>query len=497
MKNILKNIIAGGLMISALAACDMNLKPTTQIVYDENAPLFLTETDVTQFQNGVWASYRELQYGVFTQTPEVMCDGFNATASFGNNYGPVHRTDESYTTSNSYTESVWSNNYWAIKNYNIVIRGAQNDVPEELKEAVSFLKGFAHYCRAASYLTLARYYGPAYNPATADIDPCVPKVVKYDQLAKPTRAKVQEIYDLIFDDLTEAATLLEDVPGQVRSPYPTIDAVKALWARYYLDTKDYENAAYYAMDVIKSPAGYELSSTPQMMENEFTKDNGTEPIVQMFASKAEGLAYNNIYTNVMKDNDGKYFNAYFLPSQKLVNAYDPGDLRNTAWFSNSMYPVFISGTKHEGVTVFTKYLGNPTLTDGDVETGAHAAKPLTISEMYLIAAEAYAQLPGKAMDAEVVLNALQEARNATPTSATLENIKNEWFRETVGEGHRFICLKRWGDGFEGRPAQNSKLITSGKAYEQKALEPGSYLFNWPIPAYELKLNDLDQNLGYN
>ncbi len=501
MKNILKNILVGAVAVVMLAACDMNLRPTTAIVYDEDGPLFVLDTDVEQFKNGVLASYRALNGGSFTQSTEVMCDAFNATIGFGNNYGSIHRTDASFTSSDQYAESMWQNHYLAIKNYNIVLEGAKKEIPEGQEDYVELLKGLAYFCRASSYLTLARHFGNAYDPATASEDLCVPLVLKYDQYAKPARATVQEVYDQIFSDLLEAEYIFGEFNYQAAEPgaiEPTLDAARALLARYYLDIRDYDKAAEYAIKVIDSETGYTLSSTAREMDNEFNKDSGTEAIVQLYASKAEGTISNTLYTLVSSNNDGKYFGAYFLPSKKIINAYDQGDLRYQTWFTNGKYPLFMNGTRHYGRTIFIKYIGNPALQTGVIESGAHAAKPLMISEMFLIAAEAYA-MDGNASKAKTYLNRLQKARKAVQTDGSMEAIKMEWFRETVGEGHRLSCLKRWGDGFNGRPVQTGAedLVMRGTAYDEKVVTPDDDVLNWPVPAYEIKLNNnLVQNSGY-
>ena len=118
--------------------------------------------------------------------------------------------------------------------------------------------------------------------------------------------------------------------------------------------------------------------------------------------------------------------------------------------------------------------------------------------MYLIAAEAYAQA-GNSAKAKEILNALQTARHATPTEGTMDDIKNEWFKETVGEGLRLNCLKRWGDGMAARTPQDGAalLIMTGAGYEQRTIPAGFAKLTWPVPTYELQVNpNLVQNEGF-
>jgi hypothetical protein len=121
MKNIFKNILIGGLAVTMVASCDLNLIPTTSIVYEEGTLVLLTKRDIAEFQNGVLASYRGLHYGSSWQTVEVMTECFNATVDFGNNYGFVHRLGTGFNADDSYVTGIWANHYSAIKNYNIAI----------------------------------------------------------------------------------------------------------------------------------------------------------------------------------------------------------------------------------------------------------------------------------------------------------------------------------------------------------------------------------------
>jgi len=517
MKNTLRNILIGGIAVATFVSCNLDLVPSTSISYQEGTPLIKTDADIVEFQNGVLASYRALQYGTAYQTVEVMTECFNATIDYGNNYGFPHRLGAGFLASDEYVTSIWANHYSAIKNYNIAIEHCGYIEDEALIPYADVLKGMAMFCRASSYLSLARAYAPAYDPATAATDLCVPLILVYDQFEKPVRATMKDVYAQIISDLDEAEYLLSkaaegglynlnstklNLAGQVRAAAPTVDAVRALKARYYLDIQDFENAADYAEEVIGSEAGYTLSTTLDELNNEFMNDEGDESIIRLYASKQEGAVGCTIYTGVQStDKEGKFFQPLFIPSQTIINAYDNSDLRKQAWFPVDMYPVKIQGTLYKGIHMFVKYIGCPALQTSKNENGAHYAKPLMIAEMYLIAAEAYAR-DGKEGLAKQALNTLQASRKASLSDGSLESVKKEWLRETIGDGQRINCIKRWGDGLPARPAQRASealvMNTPASDYTGRTLDATSHTLVWPIPSYEIKIApDLGQNPGYS
>ena len=516
MKNILRNILISGVAVTMLASCDLDLFPTTAIPYEDGDLLIQSEQDIAEFQNGVIASYRSLQYGTFYQTVEVMSECFNATVDFGNNYGFVHRLGDDFLASDEYIATIWSSHYAAIKNYNVAIEQCEMIKDTTLIPSANILKGMALFCRASSYLSLARAFAPDYDPATASTTDNVPLILKYNQWEKPVRAKTQKVYEQIIFDLMDAEDLLSaaaaegtikvngtsvNLAGSPRSVVPTLDAIKALKARYYLDTHDYYSAAVTAEDVIKSSAGYALATNEDDMIKEFMYDEGNESLIRLFASKSEGVVGCSIYTGVADTSEeGKFFSPMFLPSQTIINVYDNTDLRKKVWFPMDYYPVKVNGILYDGIHVFTKYLGCPNLQEGKNEDARHYAKPLMLAEMYLIAAEAYAQDTDND-NAKRVLNALQTARKANLTDGSLQSVKKEWMRETVGDGQRINCIKRWGDGMPARPAQKAAeeivAATPPSDYAERVVDATSHTLVWPIPSYELKITpDLGQNNGY-
>lgn len=527
MKNTLKNILLGGLAVAMLASCDLNRFPSTSIPYEDGDFLLLSSEDVLDFNNGVIATYRGLHYGSHYQTVDVMTECFNATIDFGNNYGFVHRLGDGFNANDGNVEGIWAAHYGAIMTYNVAIE--QVDMlfelyPEtDLALEAYWLKANALFCRASSYLTLARAFSKDYDPATASDELAVPLILKYNQYELPVRETLENVYTQIIDDLDYAQELMEAIAevapavnlngsklyldGAPKSLAPTIDAVKAVKARCYLDMHEYEDAAEYAMEVIKSPAGYALASDGDEMYNEFMSDDGNESLMRLYAKKdGEGRVGCTIYTSVGKTEDVKYFAPLFLPSQSILDAYANTDLRKQLWFPVSgkgdTYPVRIQGQYHEGIHVFTKYIGHPTLYSGKFEDGSHYCKPIMIAEMYLIAAEAYAAA-GDEGDAKSILNKLKTARKAGATTGDIwDEIKIEWLRETVGDGQRINCIKRWGDGLPERPAQPaaSALVMSTPVadYTERSVDADSYTLVWPIPSYEIKIAPgLIQNDGYS
>lgn len=504
MNKISKYIYLLGLGAIVLTSCNMNEAPTYAINVEEGDSLINSKGSLELMENGMLASYRSCQYGEFSQAEEIQCDGFNAATGYGNNYGGIHRSDDSFTADDYYTRDFWAYNYSAIKDYNIFLSSLEMFKPASasLQAEAKVCRGEAYFLRAASYLQLVRHYAKAYNASTAATELGVPVVLKYDQNEKPARKTVKEVYDQIKLDLDAAAADLATVKGSIASQKPTIDAVNALYARYYLDIADYKNAVIAAMNVIKSTAGYRLSSTAEEMTAEYVKDAGTEPIMQLYASLSEnGSGTNSVYTQAAYHAGAGivYFKPYFLPSGKLVDAYERTDLRFTNWFSGSYYTYLGKFTRGKFYSLI-KYLGNPELRSGNTPNARQKVKPFMIGEMYLIAAEAYFK-DNQADNAKTVLNLLQTARGASATSATMANIQNEWFKETVGEGLRLSCIKRWGEGFTARYGQKGAIdnsaIVAGDNFTGKSISADDFHLVWPIPTYEMKVNsNLKQNQGY-
>lgn len=515
MKNYRKILLSLGFGTMILSSCEMDLVPKNVITTDDENNMFTSQLVVQNFGLGLHTEYRASFYGQASAPAELMLDGFNATANYGNNYGASHRMDNSFTAGDYDIEALWARHYGAMKQYNIFLTNIENYLANttiaktqaNLAEC-ELLKGYAYFYRANAYLELVRHFAKAFDPTTAGTDLAVPLVLVYDQHAKPARASVQAVYDQIKTDLDAAAERLADVAGKVRSMTPTIDAVNAAYARYYLDTKNYEKAAEYSNKIISSTK-YKLADNISSFAEEYTHDAGTEAIMQCAGSLNENGAYtNNWYTlsgyyegyKNYADGTGKYYDSYYLPSQKLIDLYTDGDLRFISWFKASQLS-FAGDGRWNAYYTFTRYEGNPALTSNkNIPNSRHLVKPFLLPEFYLINAEANFKL-GNIKAAESALNTLQGARDAELTEANIDEIGNEWFREMVGEGQRYHFLKRNHLGYQGRQGQRNAVetgdILSGKNYTERSMTADDIHWIFPIPAYEIKINNnLTQNTGY-
>jgi hypothetical protein len=502
MKKIVKFLGLASFFLTFFS-CEMDLVPTTAIELEQG---FKTYADAVKFANGMHAKVRNIQYGIFSYTTEVQGDMFNASVDYGNRNGSPHRLDVSFTTSDYNLRDVWRPSYNAIMNINnfiVNIDKITTSTPTEAANVTKF-KGWAHFYRAFCYHELVRRYAKDYEPATAATELGVPLILTFSVTEKPLRATIQKVYDQIEADLALANTYLAATPGVVRSETPTIDAVLALSARVKLYSHKYAEAASIAQTLISSTT-YGLSNSPAQMTAEFLNDAGNESIVQMFASLTEtgvneynlnALVANNIYLNFVNANTR--YQADFIPTLTCINMYDATDLRRTNWFET--LPVQYS-TGQDNLVLFTKYFGNPALYTAPTRNYVHKVKMFRIAEMYLIRAEALLNQPApNAADALIALNALQTARGATlSATATMAEVKKEWAKETIGEGFRIDCLRRWKDGFSGRIPQIQLHVSSSSSpvFQNIVVTANEPKLTWAIPQTDMDVNpNLVQNGGW-
>ncbi len=496
---IVYKFLASVAVLASVSACNLDYNPTNAQIYTNYDELFYEFEDASMYASLVDSYFRATQQGAFWQASDLQCDMFNSAINSGGQYGSLHTMSDSFSTTDEYANAVWSGYMGAviqadyfivnIKNVNL-----ENLTPAELKKFNAYC-GRAYLLRAFALYQSSLYFAPAYTKCDPTTALAVPVMLEPDVIARPKRQTLQTVFDQVEEDIKTAKKLLsEDVPAMSGSYYASYDAACALEAKFYLSKGEYTKAAA-AADYLINCGTYELANTFAEITDEFiTQNKCIESIFVCFASMAEGAPSNDIYYGQHTPNGSDFaYNPYFLPTKTLVNMYTATDIRKGVYLQEIGY----SGANPIVTTMlFGKYRGNPSLSNNSFNECKTMPRVFAIPEQYLIAAEAMSML-GQEETAAEYLNVLQKARGAAQTSGSMENIKKEWARETVGEGMRLQCLKRWGDGFSGREPYAPSLVSPGVYYDELTVAGDYYKLTWPVPNAEIQSNqNLVQNPGW-
>jgi hypothetical protein len=356
---------------------------------------------------------------------------------------------------------IWRFGYFHIYQANAIMEGLDGSasVSTALKQQ---LMGEALFVRAFCHFYLVNLFGPVPLVTTTN----------YQFNAALPRSEVSQVYEEIMTDLKQAQTLLSAAypsQGRVR---PNKWAATALLARVYLYQKDWAHAEEEAGAVISSGA-YTLLSD---LNSVFLAGSG-EAIWQLMP----------VINNTSGNNTHEGF--YFVPAcatcppdfslrDTLVNAFEPGDARKTAWVGSKTLSskTYYFPNKYK---VRSNYPSTPT----------EYSMVLRLSEQYLIRSEARAQqnnLSGALEDLNMVRRRAGLADlSLGDKDSVLRAIEHERQVELFLEwGHRWFDLKRTG---------RADAVLGGL----KAPNWESSDMLYPIPFQEIRVNPaLTQNPGY-
>jgi hypothetical protein len=288
-------------------------------------------------------------------------------------------------------------------------------------------------------------------------------------LPKIKRSTLDQTYDQILKDLDEAEVLLADGLNRIRATKRTVWALKA---RVYLYRKNWAKAEEYSSKLIANAADYELvkpfsawfandvvASRESIFELEYSATNPSTIRQQMQHST----------------NGGTY---RYAPTDKFVQLLNNADTSGTR-------KALIGSITQAGTTL---WFGNLYYRKSSTDP----AYIFRIAEMYLIRAEARAQLNNlsDATGALADLNKVRDRAGIAPSTALTQNeilvaIETERRVEFAWEAHRWFDLAR-----TGRAATVLKAI-------DKNIDVAPYELLFPIPITQIQLDpNLTQNPGY-
>lgn len=506
MKKILFILaLSSGLAVS----CDMDKEPFDSIPDTE---ALSTPADFKNMRVGLYSGLRSSVGGAtFYNTPEIQCDEFHAVVGFSNTFGEMYRwtyssaTNEFATVYGNYQALISRSNF-IIDGYNKCDMSNSNVFTSSEKADIGVIKGEAFFTRAYAIFGLAQYFCADYDASTAGQEQSgVSYRLDYAPSSSsstyPKRYTLDETYLRIEEDIDSAAKYIMSA-GVPCNDRMSKDAITALRARVALAKDDYDNAAKYAESLIESGT-YSLAGTANEMADLWWNDGGNETIFQLAIASQNELASatGTIYQPFSVRSTPDY-----LPTKTLVDMYSNMDIRKPVYF-NQLTLNAVNGSSGT-VYGFNKYTDHGRVWNdfNKVEDARFVIEPkmFRIAEMYLIAAEAYAQ-SGKMEKANKYLNDLMEKRIAGYTrqnhkdlSAFMIELKEERMREMVAEGSRLFDLKRWHDDMKrGEPQQSDLCLLPGTSTTSLVKAAGDNKFVWPIPKHETDANpNIRQNPGY-
>lgn len=509
-KYIFKTLLCSAMALPVLTSCELDQYPHGSIPSEQ---AWQTVADANNFYVGLLSNLRGVSGGAYSYVSECQADLFNAVRGAASQ-NQVHEWN--FTTSQFGGDAVWTGNYGLITTANNIINNIDQVVAEteDEKAYLNVIKGTAYFARAYAYNSMVTRYCVNYDAATAGTALGLPIVKVVDVNARPSRASLQATYDLIVSDIATAEGLLKGTGFDTSAP--NAHTLAALKARVLLNMKNFDGAIAAANEVMALYPLADAASYTEMWMGDYELNDGLyETIYQPLQTVDERSgSMGTIFISYNPATETN--NPYYVPTQGLIDLYEKGDARKSAFFvKTKISPA--TGSESAIGYMFYKFPGNEALLKAGETTGVtgntfyNMHKPFRVAEMYLIAAEA--SLMKEAKDeagALTLLNALRTARGASALSSTGDNLvqdmKNEWVREFVGEGYRLDCLKRWNEGVKRMTPQsfggaNILINNPTTSYTELVVNPGDALYYkmiWEIPSQDMQANsNLVGNWGSN
>ena len=419
---------------------------------------------------GLYSNYQDANiYGWdFPLIPDLRADNvFISSKNAGRFLGfdEYNLTDQS-----GRVQDEWLDNYEVIVNASNII----NRVPDvefnssEQAEADSRL-GEAYAIRALTYWNLVKMFGRPYTDDNgASLGVPFNNEGTDGNIVAPSRETVATVYNQVISDLQQAINLMSlEENGRISK-----EGAQAILAKVYLYQNDWSNAESLANQVIQS-GKYTLYPDGDTWTASWGANFGTEDIFTLVNLPTDNLGVNSV--GGIYDQDGY---GDILGTEDLFNVYSETDVRRD---------IMIRGDRADGEkgTLFPegKYPNG--------ETGQDYIKIFRLADLYLIRAEARAEL-GNEEDARADLDAVAQRVDPNYTASTasgadlIDAIILERRKELAFEGDRVFDLMR-----------RQMTWTKFRTFDEETISWDNPLLINPIPRAEIDTNpSMVQNSGY-
>ena len=361
---------------------------------------------------------------------------------------------------NKSDETTYYNGYAGISTANLLIENAPTATEATDAERGQVIAQ-AKILRAMKYFTLVNYYAKTYNAATAATDGGVPLITSAEVGATYTQPSVQEIYDFIVQDISEALPALPERALNVL--YADKATAYALAARVYLQMGNYQEAL--------ASAGEALKRNDRLFDwVAFYNDNAavlSVPDVYQSITSPMGFDYEENY--IFCHGNNSYSGNDLQMREDRGNRFEKGDAH------------FMSRWKIRTMAGATYY--NPNM-GGYFNRGG-----LTTTEVYLIQAECMART-GNVAGAMDVLNMVRQKRILPeyyqPMSATTADAAIDMIIKVKGDALVQTIIPFCDARRLNLEAAHARTLTKVENGQQYTLSPSSHMWVMPFPMGAVK-----------
>lgn len=350
----------------------------------------------------------------------------------------------------------WNIAYNQIEVCNVVLKALSNiERNSNNRQKYDRIRGSALFFRAKQFLNLAMTFCNDYDASSAKSSLGIPLKLDEDIDEKIVRSDLQETYQKIIDDLTQATSLVSNTPRDLTQISKA--GAFGLLARTYLYMDKFEAAKIAADSSLKY----------NMFIEDFNQLNNVSSTDPLDIRSKEMHLIGWMVKATQNGTIGRI-------ATNLYDQYDNDDLRKTLFFRN----------ESDGKVTFKGSFSSRLFTG------------TTTGEIMLISAECKARLNDKAGALNSLNNLLIKRwktgkfipLSAIDNTGALDLVIRERRKELVSRGLRWQDLKRL-----NKEARYSVTLSRTIGPNTYTLPPNDFRYALPIPRYIINYSGMQQN----
>ncbi len=466
MKKLLNKLSVASIVVASFtASCEKDYLETAPTTAVASTAVFATVEDAEKALNGMYRSFLRQWYGSQALgglsgnkiLMDVLGEDLVLTGQSNGWWISEYRWLSHRNISN--TVAVRFNylyHYTFVAHANQIIENIVDAAGDDAQRANIIAQAKA--LRAWAYFQMIQLYGERYVAGTTNSQLGVPLKLSTSTETLP-RNTVEEVYTQINQDLDEAIAGLTTSRKDGFKAYININVAKGLKARVALTQQNYTVAAQMASEArqgfpLMTPEqymeGFNSVANPEWMWGVVHPVDHTTYFYSFFAYMSVNFNSTNIRTNPK---------AIFSVLYDQISATD---IRKQLWDptgADTDYDIPPGGQRHPYINRKFRATSS-TISTGDVVI-------MRAAEMYLIEAEALANIPGRESDAQDVLFELVSSRDPDYVKSTntgqalIDEILLQRRIELWGEGFRFYDLKRLNQPLDRSGGNHNGTLTGG------------------------------------